>query len=51
MIALRPLKSRELAWAARNGYCELITWTQRGNEGMRAVDEALGYAQLPLALP
>ena len=37
------LKRAELAWAAANGIQEVFTWTQRGNEGMRAVNEALGY--------
>jgi GNAT superfamily N-acetyltransferase len=37
------LKRRELAWAAANGYREVVTWTQRDNEGMRAVNESLGY--------
>ena len=27
-----------------NGFRELVTWTQRGNDGMRAVNEQLGYA-------
>ena len=31
-------------WAAANGIREIVTWTQRGNEGMRAVNERLGYA-------
>ena len=37
------LKRAELAWAARNGIREVVTWTQRGNEGMRALNERLGY--------
>jgi mycothiol synthase len=55
------LKRAEIAWAAANGIREIATWTQRGNEGMRAVNERLGYvyrsvtidvrAPLPLALP
>jgi mycothiol synthase len=32
-----------IAWAAENGIREVYTWTQRGNEGMRAVNEKLGY--------
>jgi GNAT superfamily N-acetyltransferase len=54
------LKTRELAWAAANGYREVVTWTQRGNDAMRALNEALGYdyravsvtmvARLPLTL-
>jgi GNAT superfamily N-acetyltransferase len=39
----RALKERELAWAATNGIREVVTWTQRGNESMRAVNERLGY--------
>lgn len=38
------LKRAELAWAAQNGIREVVTWTQRGNEGMRALNERLGYA-------
>jgi mycothiol synthase len=37
------LKRMTLAWAAENGLKELYTWTQTGNEGMRAVNEKLGY--------
>ena len=37
------LKRMTLAWAAENGLREIYTWTQRGNEGMRAVNEKLGY--------
>ena len=39
----RALKALELEWAAANGYREVVTWTQRGNEGMRALNEQLGY--------
>jgi mycothiol synthase len=39
----RALKSLELDWAAANGYREVITWTQQGNDGMRALNDALGY--------
>jgi GNAT superfamily N-acetyltransferase len=53
------LKRAELAWAARNGLHEVYTWTQRGNEGMRSVNERLGYVyrhveltmRAPLPLP
>jgi mycothiol synthase len=38
------IKRAKLAWAAENGVREIVTWTQRGNEGMRAVNEGLGYA-------
>ena len=44
------LKRLELAWAAEHGFTEVITWTQRGNEGMRAVNERLGYAYRTVAL-
>jgi mycothiol synthase len=55
------LKRAEIAWASRNGVREIFTWTQRGNEGMRAVNEQLGYvyrqvsvtvrSPLPLLVP
>jgi mycothiol synthase len=41
------LKRTQIAWAARNGYRELITFTQEGNEAMRAVNEKLGYVEQP----
>ena len=37
------LKRAKLAWAAENDISEIVTWTQRGNEGMRALNERLGY--------
>jgi GNAT superfamily N-acetyltransferase len=37
------LKRMEISWAAANGYREIVTWTQRGNEGMRSLNERLGY--------
>jgi GNAT superfamily N-acetyltransferase len=37
------LKRIELHWAAQNGIREVVTWTQRGNEGMRRLNERLGY--------
>ena len=39
----KALKEREIEWAAANGLDEIVTWTQRGNDGMRAVNEQLGY--------
>ncbi len=39
----RALKQRKLAWAAGNGIREVVTWTQQGNDGMRALNEELGY--------
>jgi mycothiol synthase len=37
------LKRKELAWAAQHGFREVVTWTQLGNDGMRRVNELLGY--------
>jgi GNAT superfamily N-acetyltransferase len=55
------LKRATLAWAAENGIREVYTWTQRGNEDMRRLNEHLGYvtraesisvrAPLPLTVP
>jgi mycothiol synthase len=53
------LKRTTLAWAAENGVREIYTWTQRGNDAMRALNEKLGYAtravsislRAPLPLP
>ena len=39
----RALKQAQLHWAARNGVVELVTWTQRGNEAMQALNRSLGY--------
>jgi GNAT superfamily N-acetyltransferase len=41
------LKQTQIAWAAANGYRELITFTQDGNEGMQAINLALGYELQP----
>ena len=41
------LKRTEIAWAAANGYGELITFTQDRNEGMQAINVALGYEPQP----
>ena len=41
------LKRTQVAWAAANGYRELITFTQEGNEGMQAINLALGYKPQP----
>ncbi len=38
------LKRAQLNWAAQSGLSELITWTQRGNEAMQALNRRLGYA-------
>jgi mycothiol synthase len=39
----RALKSAQLHWAAQNGVVQLISWTQKGNEGMQALNRSLGY--------
>ena len=39
----RTLKEQTIAWAAERGLREIYTWTQTGNENMRAVNERLGY--------
>ncbi len=41
------LKKAQIAWAAANGYRELITFTQDGNDAMRRVNQKLGYVQQP----
>ena len=37
------LKRIELAWATKHGLREIVTWTQLRNDGMRRVNELLGY--------
>jgi GNAT superfamily N-acetyltransferase len=37
------LKRNCLAWAAGRGLREVYTWTQRGNEDMRALNTHLGF--------
>ena len=44
------LKRRQIAWAAAHGIRELVTWTQTGNEGMRSVNEQLGYVTRTVSL-
>jgi mycothiol synthase len=41
------LKKTLIAWAAANGYRELITFTQDRNEGMQAINLALGFVPQP----
>ena len=41
-IAL-ALKRSQLAWASRSGVVQLVTWTQKGNETMQAINRGLGY--------
>jgi mycothiol synthase len=40
----RALKQTTIAWASAKGLREIYTWTQTGNEGMRTLNEKLGYA-------
>lgn len=37
------LKAECVRWAAANGYRELVTWTQTGNDAMQAVNVAAGF--------
>jgi GNAT superfamily N-acetyltransferase len=37
------LKQSLAVWAAASGYREIVTWTQKGNVGMQAVNERGGY--------
>jgi GNAT superfamily N-acetyltransferase len=39
----RLLKETTIAWASGHDIREIYTWTQTGNENMRAVNERLGY--------
>ena len=39
----RALKRAQLNWASGAGVVELITWTQKGNETMQALNASLGY--------
>jgi mycothiol synthase len=41
------LKRTEIAWAAENGYRELVTFTQDRNKGMQAINLALGFVPQP----
>ncbi|MFD3400975.1 GNAT family N-acetyltransferase [Kribbella sp. NPDC058693] len=53
------LKRTSMAWAADHGITEIYTWTQRGNESMRRLNEHLGFTygivsltmRAPLPLP
>ncbi|TDW21596.1 GNAT family N-acetyltransferase [Kribbella kalugense] len=37
------LKRTSMAWAAEHGITEIYTWTQRGNDSMRRLNEHLGF--------
>jgi mycothiol synthase len=39
----RALKLAQLHWASCSGVVELVTWTQKGNEAMQALNSSLGY--------
>jgi GNAT superfamily N-acetyltransferase len=39
----KALKRTTLAWAAGHDVAQIQTWTQRGNDAMRALNEHLGY--------
>jgi len=39
------LKRTQIAWAASAGYRTLVTYTQEGNEAMRALNLKLGYRE------
>jgi mycothiol synthase len=41
------LKQTQIAWAAANGYRELVTYTEEANEGMQAINLGLGYEPQP----
>lgn len=45
-IAL-ALKLRALDYARAQGYRKVKTWNERGNEGMLAINEALGFVRQP----
>lgn len=38
------LKRTSMAWAADHGITEVYTWTQRGNDSMRRLNEHLGFS-------
>jgi len=46
----RLLKEWTIAWASGHGIDEIYTWTQTGNENMRAVNERLGYVTRDIAI-
>ena len=46
----RALKEHAIAWASRDEIREIYTWTQTGNENMRAVNERLGYVTRAISI-
>jgi mycothiol synthase len=39
----RLLKLSQLHWASGAGVLEIVTWTQKGNEAMQALNRSIGY--------
>ena len=39
----RALKGAQLHWASQHGVVQLVTWTQRYNGAMQALNRSLGY--------
>ncbi len=46
----RALKLAQLHWASEGGVVELVTWTQKGNEGMQRLNRSLGYRDVSKVL-
>lgn len=44
------LKRQTLWWAAEHGISEVYTWTQRGNEDMRRLNEHLGFGYRTISI-
>jgi mycothiol synthase len=44
------LKRKTLAWAAANDIREVYTWTQRGNDDMRRLNERLGFVNRTVSI-
>jgi GNAT superfamily N-acetyltransferase len=46
----RVLKESATAWASEHGIREIYTWTQTGNEDMRAANERLGFVTRDISI-
>ena len=46
----RMLKETAIAWASEQGIREIYTWTQTGNENMRAANERLGFVTRDISI-
>ncbi|MDX6279641.1 MAG: mycothiol synthase [Kribbellaceae bacterium] len=44
------LKRTSMAWAADHGITEIYTWTQRGNDAMRRLNEHLGFTYAAISI-